>query len=102
MECPVCELRIEGRFRETSFQQLGPKELDLLEVYLLNDFSIKAMAAETGMGYAAIRSRLDRLIAHYRELKTADEEKKRILERVAAGELTASEAAELIERIETE
>jgi hypothetical protein len=62
MECPVCSVEIRGRFRQTLFQMLTAEEQDLLEKYLLAGFSIKALAEETGMGYVAIRNRLDRLI----------------------------------------
>lgn len=78
------------------FQHLTAEEQQLLEQYLLLDFSIKDLAAQTGMRYAAIRSRLDHLIAHYRSLKSRDADKKQILERVAKGEMTASDAAKLI------
>jgi hypothetical protein len=100
MECPACAVEVRGRFRQGLFQMLSDEEQRLLESYLLADFSIKALAQESGMGYAAIRSRLDRLIEHYRSLRNADEEKKRILEQVAANELSAAEAAELIANIE--
>ncbi len=100
MECPGCAVEVRGRFRQGLFQMLSDDEQRLLESYLLADFSIKALAQESGMGYAAIRSRLDRLIEHYRGLRNADDEKKRILEQVAANELSAAEAAELIANIE--
>jgi len=100
MECPVCRVEVRGRFRQVLFQNLDIEEQQLLEDYLMAGFSIKALAGETGMGYAAIRTRLDRLIEHYGRLRKAEGEKKRILEQVAAGSLSASEAAELIANID--
>lgn len=99
MECPVCQTEIRGPFRQTLFQMLTREEQQLLEDYLLTDFSIKDLAAQTGMGYAALRSRLDQLIAHYRALRQGEEAKKAILERVAAGKLSAADAARLIEKL---
>jgi hypothetical protein len=99
MECPVCGVEVRGRFHQTFFQMLDAEDRELLEKYLLADFSIKALAEETGMGYAAIRSRLDRLIERYRRLKKGDEQKKAILDQVAAGKISAAEAAELIARL---
>jgi len=99
MECPVCAVEIRGRFRQTLFQMLTAEEQDLLEKYLLAGFSIKALAEETGMGYVAIRNRLDRLIERYRDLREGESEKRQILDKVASGEITAGEAAELIARI---
>jgi hypothetical protein len=101
MRCPVCSTEIRGRFRQTLFQLLDADEQELLEKYLLADFSIKALAAEGEMGYAAIRTRLDRLIAHYQQLRSQEEERKAILQRVASGELTATKAAELIAKLDS-
>ncbi len=100
MECPVCGVEVHGRFRQSLFQMLGDEEQLLLEDYLLAGFSIKALARKTGMGYAAIRTRLDRLIEHYRRLREGEKEKRLILEQVAAGTISASKAAALIGKIE--
>jgi len=102
MACTACNVEIRGRFRQSLFQFLSEAEQELLERYLLVDFNIKSLEKETGMGYAAIRSRLDRLIASYRTLKNNDDETKRIMERVAQGKLSATEAAERIRRIRHE
>jgi hypothetical protein len=99
MECPVCGVEVRGRFRQAIFQMLDSDDQELLEAYLLAGFSIKDLAARSGMGYAAIRTRLDRLIARYQELRQADAEKKKILERLAAGEINAQEAARLIAKL---
>lgn len=96
MECVSCGIEVQGRFRDSLFQLLTDEEQRFLEQYLLADFSIKELAAQTAMGYAAIRSRLDRLIADYRKLMMNEETQKRILEKVASGELSAGEAAERI------
>jgi len=100
MECPLCRAEVRGRFRQALFQRLDDEEQRLLEDYLLAGFSIKALAAESGMGYAAIRTRLDRLIEHYKRLQEGENERKLVLQRVAAGEISAAEAAELIGNID--
>lgn len=99
MECPVCSIEIRGQFRQTLFQMLSADEQQLLEDYLLAGFSIKDLEKRSGMGYAAIRARLDRLIERYESLRKGEEHKKKILDRLAAGEITAQEAAELIARL---
>ena len=99
MECPLCGVEVRGKFQQTLFQLLSGEEQQLLEDYLLAGFSIKDLARESGMGYAAIRSRLDRLIERYQRLREGEEEKKRILEQVAAGKLSATDAARLIAKI---
>lgn len=100
MECPSCGVELGGRFRESLFQLLSDEEQQFLELYLLAGFSIKDLAEQSGMGYAAIRTRLDRLIANYQALKRNEEAKKRILGRVASGELSAVEAADYIRNLD--
>jgi hypothetical protein len=102
MECPACGVEVRGRFQQTLFQSLDADEQQLLENYLLAGFSIKALEQQTGMGYAAIRPRLDRLIEHYRQLREGELAKRRILDRLAAGEISASEAAERIARLQAD
>jgi len=100
MECRVCRTEVRGAFRQTMFDLLTAEEQTLLEQYLLVDFSIKDLAAQTGMGYAAIRTRLDILIAHYRALHTNEQQKKRILEMVAERRISAAEGAQMIAELE--
>jgi hypothetical protein len=99
MSCVACDVEIRGSFRQGLFQRLAPEEEALLEQYLLSGFSIKSLAEETGMGYAALRTRLDKIIAHYRCLRDDEEEKKQILEQVAAGTLDAAEAVDRIRHL---
>lgn len=66
---------------------------------MLAGFSIKALAEESGLGYVAIRNRLDRAIELYRKLYRNEETKRTILERLEQGEISPREAAEAIERI---
>ena len=99
MACPLCETEVRAEFRQALFQNLMAEDLELLEKYLLADFSIKELAKRTGMGYTALRSRLDRLIGRYRDLRSGEEEKRQILDQVAAGELPAAEAAKRIAKI---
>jgi hypothetical protein len=102
MECPACHVEVRGRFRASLFHLLPPEDQELLERYLLAGFSIKALEDQSDMGYAAIRTRLDRLIDHYRRLRSGEAEKSRLLEQVASGELTAQEAAERIAKLDEE
>lgn len=99
MECPACSVQVHGTFRQTLFQLLTSEEQELLEQYLLSDFSIKDLATRTGMGYTALRTRLDALIARYRSLADAESARKQILDRVANGSLNASKAAEMLNQL---
>lgn len=99
MACDHCDVEIRGRFRQTQFDGLTGEDLAFLERYLLAGFSIKALAEESGLGYVAIRNRLDRVIESYRKLTSHEDAKRAILERLEKGEITPAEAAEALERL---
>ncbi len=99
MACPVCEVKIEGNFSQTFFDRLSAEDQEFLEQYLLAGFSIKTLEQNGPLGYAAIRSRLDRLIASYETLKKMDGQKKAILEQLRVDQITVAEAKEKLERL---
>ncbi len=99
MGCAHCDVEIRGSFRASPFQSLPDEQQAFLEKYLLAGFSIKALEEETGMGYVAIRSRLDKLIDSYRVLVDAENQRIEILDRVAKGEISAEEGAERLRRM---
>ena len=92
MACPACEVKIEGTFKENIFNRLPAADIDFLEQYLLSGFSIKALEQNSTLGYAAIRSRLDRLIDSYLKIKKADAQKTAVLEKLRKGEITVAQA----------
>ena len=99
MGCTVCGVKIEGNFGQTFFDRLTPEDQKFLEQYLLPGFSIKTLEQKSSLGYAAIRSRLDRLIADYKRLTKMDAQKKAVLEQLRTGEIGVAEAKEKIERL---
>ena len=99
MSCSVCEVKIEGNFRETLFNRLAPEDQKFLEQYLQAGFSIKTLEQSSTLGYAAIRSRLDRLISNYIKIKDMDGQKKAVLEQLRTNEITVAEAKEKLEHL---
>ena len=99
MSCPTCGVKIEGNFSQTYFDRLTPEDQKFLEEYLLAGFSIKTLERRSALGYAAIRSKLDRLIANYEAMKKMDAQKKAVLEQLRAGEIGVAEAKERIEKL---
>jgi hypothetical protein len=99
MSCTACGVKIEGNFSETFFNRLPQEDQQFLEQYLLAGFSIKTLEQSSSLGYAAIRSRLDRLIANYQELAKMDAQKKAILEKLRADEISVAEAKEKLEKL---
>jgi hypothetical protein len=99
MACPTCQVKIEGDFSETLFDRLSPEDQKFLEEYLLAGFSIKTLEQSSSLGYAAIRSRLDKLIVNYKALAKMDGQKKAILEKLRADEISVTEAKDMLEKL---
>jgi len=99
MACAGCGVKIEGNFSETFFDKLAAEDQKFLEQYLLAGFSIKTLEQTGSLGYAAIRSRLDRLIANYKALVEMDSQKKAILEQLRTNKITVAEAKEKLEKL---
>lgn len=99
MGCATCEVKIEGSFSQTLFDRLGPEDQEFLEQYLLAGFSIKTLEQNGSLGYAAIRSRLNRLIANYKTLAKMEVQKKSVLEQLRAEEITVAEARKKLEQL---
>lgn len=99
MSCPACEVKIEGTFAENIFNRLPAADIDFLEEYLLAGFSIKALEQNSRLGYAAIRSRLDRLIDSYQKIKKMDAQKMAVLEKLRKGEITVAQAKQKLTKI---
>jgi hypothetical protein len=102
MSCPTCQVKIEGEFSETLFDKLNSEDQKFLEEYLFAGFSIKTLEQNSSLGYAAIRSRLDKLIANYKALAKMDGQKKAILEKLRADEISVTEAKEMLEKLSGE
>lgn len=99
MSCPTCGIRIEGNFSQALFDKLSPENQKFLEQYLLAGFSIKTLEQNSSLGYAAIRSRLDKLIVNYKKLKGMDKQKKAILEKLRKDEINVEEAKNMLEKL---
>ena len=99
MSCTACGVKIEGNFSETFFNRLSTDDQKFLEQYLLAGFSIKTLEQSSSLGYAAIRSRLDRLIANYEALVKMDAQKTAVLEQLRSDKISVAEAKEKLERL---
>lgn len=99
MSCSSCSIKIEGNFSQKFFDKLSPEDQKFLEQYLLAGFSIKKLEQSCSLGYAAIRSRLDKLISNYEALKKMDAQKRAVLEKLRTDEITVAEAKEKLEKL---
>ena len=87
------------------FCRLSKESLEFLENFVRNRGNVKEMERELGISYPTVRSRLNAVIAELGfEVSTQQpddipEQRREILARLDAGEISAAEAAELIHQL---
>jgi hypothetical protein len=104
IDCPVCETRIEGRFGLGRFGRLTPEQLGFVEVFVKNRGIIKDVEAELGISYPTVRARLDEALQAMgyaiaddsRPNAPAAPDRRRVLEDLRDGRISAEEAARLL------
>lgn len=108
LHCRDCDTTFEGRFLHRPFSQLTTEQLDFLEVFVRCEGKISRMEDEIGLSYPTIRNRLHEIIralgyepggVEETGLLT-NEERKKILEDLDAGRISAEEAMRLLSEAE--
>jgi hypothetical protein len=100
LNCTTCETVITARYQPCRFCKLSPEHLDFLTAFIKSRGNVKEMERELGISYWVIRNKLNDLVkALGFEVETVQEDDARerrrdILDQVARGELSASDAAE--------
>ncbi len=99
LTCSTCDIAIEGHFRLGRFSQLSAEQLDFVELFVRCEGKITRMESELGLSYPTIRNRLHEVIralgyepGKEESATVSDEERRRILEELDAGAITAEEA----------
>jgi len=108
LQCPSCSTALEGRFELGRFHRLTPEQLSFAELFLRCEGKLSWVAEELGISYPTVRARLDDVIRglgyEVRQERPAEERQRRaerrqaILDDLAAGRITAQEAAELLKK----
>jgi len=119
LRCSACETEISGRFRATAFGRLSPDSLAFAETFVRLRGNVKEMERELGVPYSAVRSRLDEVIEELGFGAVAQPDaapepeaapspnadlagrRREVLDRLDLGEITASEAAEMLSRLKS-
>lgn len=113
--CRQCDVTTRGRFAPgpvaefdeaqlpvlRRFARLSPEQLQLLEAFVRCEGRLNRLQEEVGLSYPTLRSRLHEMLETLGYLpteteKTRAQERRRILDDLAAGAITAAEAAELL------
>lgn len=98
LECDACGSALEGHFTLGRFQRLTREQLQFVEVFLKCRGKIKDVEEELGISYPTVVARLNEVVqAMGFEVRAEDAElaarRQQILDDLAAGRITATEAA---------
>lgn len=100
LTCPESGVTIKGNFEIPKLARLNPEQYQLLETFLRCRGMISTMEKELNLSYPTIRSRIDGLLQALdlqpvKEIKSKGksiEDKRKILEQLEQGKITAEEA----------
>jgi hypothetical protein len=100
LECRKCGISFEGELFTSPIMALSEDQQNFIELFILSSGSLKEMAQILGITYPTVRTRLDDIITDLKqEMKTREDYKKQLLEKVAAGKITPEKAAEIIKNL---
>ncbi|NOZ72542.1 MAG: DUF2089 domain-containing protein [Chloroflexi bacterium] len=118
LACRQCDTHFQGRWFPgkgfeadadklpilTRFAQLSSEQLKLLESFILCEGKLNRLQDEVGLSYPTLRSRLNDIIAILGGPTGSPDtatplSRRQILDNLAAGEITAAEAAKLLQAL---
>ena len=103
LHCRNCDTTIEGHFDLGRFSQLSPDQLSFIEAFIRCEGKLNRLEKELGMSYPTVRARLTEVIRAMgysvgpEPVLISDEERHRILDDLANGEISPEEAMNMLE-----
>jgi hypothetical protein len=101
LQCPRCQIKVEGKVSTNEFANLPPEELHLLRVFVWAEGRIKEMEGPLGLSYPTIRSRLTALREKLRMENKPPERKESVsstLDALDSGAIDFESALELLKK----
>ncbi|HEY4308034.1 MAG TPA: DUF2089 family protein [Pirellulales bacterium] len=100
MSCGHCRVSVAADFPMSRLADLPVEHQRFIEMFVLAGGNLKEIAAQVGVSYPTVRSRLDRVIEMLRgEIAKTQRVGGSLLDAVEPGKTSAAEAARLIKRI---
>lgn len=94
LECPSCQMHLEGRFELPQILRLSADDQAFVLAFVLAGGSLKEVGEQLKVSYATVRNRLDEVIKKLAGSATdEDADRKKVLDALAKGDLTVKEAA---------
>jgi hypothetical protein len=101
LHCNSCGTSLEGNFQLGGWAGLTPEQLAFVETFIRCEGKLNRMEKEIGLSYPTLRNRLQeiiRLLGYEPPApELSEEERRKILEDVAAGRLSAQEASQQLQ-----
>lgn len=104
LHCRSCDTTIEGRFTIGAFDRLSPEQLAFAETFIRCEGKLNRMEKELNLSYPTLRARLTELIramgyevGQEESVGVSDEERRRILDDLAAGRISSQEAVKALQ-----
>jgi hypothetical protein len=104
LHCQSCDTTIEGQFSIGAFDRLAPEQLAFAEAFIKNEGKLNRLEKELGLSYPTLRARLNELIramgyevGQEESAIVSDEERRRILDDLAAGRLNSEAAVKALQ-----
>ena len=105
LHCRNCDTALEGYFETGRMGRLTPQQLDFVETFVRCEGKLIRMERELGLSYPPLRSRLNEVIQQMGfevdapEPGVDEEERHRILDELASGEISSDQAMSLLEGV---
>lgn len=103
LHCRSCDTTIEGQFATGRMERLSPEQWKFVEAFIRNEGKLNRLEKELSLSYPTLRNRLQEIIramgyevGQDEPTNLSDEERRRILDDLDAGRITAAKASELL------
>jgi hypothetical protein len=102
LHCRSCDTTIEGHFDTGRLGRLDREQIEFVETFLRCEGKLNRMERELGLSYPTLRARLTDVIARMGypvgvESTAGEVDRHRILDQLAAGEISSEEAMRRLE-----
>jgi len=106
LHCRTCDTTIDGHFTVGPFDRLSPEHLAFAELFIRREGKLNRMAEDLDLSYPTVRARLNDLVRamgfevgqeEEPPAGVSDEDRRRILDELAAGTLSSDEAVKQLQ-----
>ena len=95
--CPDCQVHLEGEFEVSPLGRLEEKDQVFVMAFLRHHGSIRKMEELFDVSYPTVKNRLKDIVSRLDDVFNVPSPNSKILEQLAAGEITVDQALERME-----